>query len=137
MLVDALLKAGELLIDKVFPDKTAAGKAKLELLKLQNSGELAILTHESDVIKEQSANIREEIKSDSWLARNWRPILMLTFAGLVVARMFGYTAPNVTTQEYLELWSIIKLGIGGYIIGRSAEKVASKLDIKDMFKKGS
>ena len=48
---------------------------------------------------------------------------MLTFGGLIVARWFGWAAPNLSEAEYLKLWSIVELGIGGYVIGRSAEKV--------------
>jgi hypothetical protein len=31
----------------------------------------------------------------SWLQRNWRSLLMVTFAGLVVAHWFGFTAQNI------------------------------------------
>jgi hypothetical protein len=48
---------------------------------------------------------------------------MLTFAGLIVARWFGWAAPNLSEAEYLKLWSIVELGLGGYVIGRSAEKI--------------
>lgn len=49
--------------------------------------------------------------------------MMLTFGGLIVARWFGWAAPNLSEAEYLQLWDIVELGIGGYVIGRSAEKV--------------
>lgn len=52
---------------------------------------------------------------------------MLFFAGLVGARWFGYAAPNMSEAEIMELWGIIKLGIGGYTIGRSVEKVAPSI----------
>lgn len=48
---------------------------------------------------------------------------MLTFGALIVARWFGWAAPNLTEAEYIKLWDIVELGIGGYVIGRSAEKV--------------
>jgi hypothetical protein len=35
----------------------------------------------------------------------------------------GYSAPGLSEGEVLKLWSIVELGIGGYVIGRSAEKV--------------
>lgn len=48
---------------------------------------------------------------------------MLTFVALIVARWFGWAAPNLSEAEYLKLWSIVELGLGGYVIGRSVEKV--------------
>ena len=62
--------------------------------------------------------------SGNWLQRSWRPLMMLTFTGLIVARWLGWTAPNLAPSEYDHLWSIVQLGIGGYVIGRSVEKVA-------------
>ena len=48
---------------------------------------------------------------------------MLTFGGLIVARWMGYSAPNISEAEVLKLWDIVELGLGGYVIGRSAEKI--------------
>lgn len=63
----------------------------------------------------------------NWLQRSWRPLMMLFFAGLVGARWFGYSAPNMSEAEVLELWGIVKLGIGGYTVGRTVEKVTPAL----------
>jgi hypothetical protein len=52
---------------------------------------------------------------------------MLFFAGLIGARWFGYAAPGIGAEEYLKLWDIVELGLGGYVIGRSAEKVVPAL----------
>lgn len=59
----------------------------------------------------------------NWLQRSWRPLMMLFFAALVGARWFGFSAPNMSEAEVLELWGIVKLGLGGYTIGRTAEKI--------------
>ena len=117
-LVTAALGIGTALIDRIFPDPKAAAEAKLKLFELQQSGELALLTAQSSVIT-------AEVNSQSWLTRSWRPILMLTFGALIVARWLGWTAPNLTEAEYLKLWDIVQIGIGGYTIGRSVETVAT------------
>jgi hypothetical protein len=49
--------------------------------------------------------------------------MMVTFCGLIVARWFGWAAPSLSEAEYLKLWDIVELGLGGYVIGRSIEKV--------------
>ena len=116
----AALGIGTALIDRIFPDPAQAQAAKLKLFELQQSGELATLTAQSSIIT-------AEVNSQSWLTRSWRPILMLTFGALIVARWLGWTAPNLSEAEYLKLWDIVQIGIGGYTIGRSAETVASTI----------
>ena len=48
---------------------------------------------------------------------------MLVFVSLIVARWFGFAAPELAPEEYLKLWDIVELALGGYVIGRSAEKI--------------
>jgi hypothetical protein len=103
-------------LDKILPDPQAAADAKLKMLELAQKGELADLTARAEIVKTEAA-------SQSWLASSWRPITMLTFTGLIVARWFGWSAPNLSEAEYLKLWDIVELGLGGYVIGRSFEKV--------------
>lgn len=114
--VTAALNVGGQLIERLWPNPADADKAKLELMAMAQRGELAELAARADVVK-------AEASSEHWLAANWRPILMLTFGALIVARWFGWAAPNLSVEEYLKLWDIVELGIGGYVVGRSAEKV--------------
>ena len=115
MLLD-ILGIGAKLIDKIIPDKEAADKAKLELIRLEQEGKLTELKAQAQIINTEAA-------SEHWLAANWRPITMLIFVGLIVARWFGWAAPNLAEEEYIKLWSIVELGLGGYVIGRSVEKI--------------
>ena len=48
---------------------------------------------------------------------------MLTFVALIVARWLGWSAPNLAEAVALKLWDIVEIGLGGYVIGRSAEKI--------------
>ena len=114
--VTAALDIGGKLIDRLWPSPEDAAKAKLQLFELAQKGELVELGARSDIIKQEAA-------SDSWLASSWRPITMLVFTGLIVARWFGIAAPNLTEAEYLKLWDIVQIGLGGYVMGRSVEKV--------------
>lgn len=119
MLLD-ILGIGAKLIDKIIPDKEAADKAKLELLKLDQEGQLTELKSQAQIINTEAA-------SEHWLAANWRPLTMLVFVALIVARWFGWAAPNLAEEEYIKLWSIVELGLGGYVIGRSAEKIIPRI----------
>ena len=114
--VTAALDVGGKLIDRLWPDPTQKAQAQVALLELAQKGELATFTARADIVKTEAA-------SSHWLAANWRPILMLTFGALIVARWFGWAAPNLAEAEYLKLWSIVELGLGGYVIGRSVEKI--------------
>lgn len=125
--IAAILGIGSQLIDRLWPDEEKKAQAKLALMEMAQKGELQELAARAEIVK-------AEASSEHWLAANWRPILMLTFGALIVARWFGYAAPELSEAEYLKLWSIVELGIGGYVIGRSAEKVIPGL--ADALKKG-
>lgn len=112
------------LLDRVLPDPKIAADAKLEVLKLSAGAESAQLDAQVKEALAAAGIIQQEAASTHWLAANWRPILMLTFAALIVARFLGYTAQGISEAEYAELWGIIKVGIGGYTIGRTVEKIA-------------
>ena len=111
------------LLGRVLPDPAAAQAAKLKLIELADQGALAELDGQ---VKEQLAAagvVQSEAQSKFWLAACWRPITSLVFVALITARMFGLTAPNVSPAEYLELWALMKLCLGGYIASRGIEKV--------------
>lgn len=103
----------------IFPDPAEQTKREALLQKFQ-----AELIGEAQALEKAAAGIvQAEAQSSHWLAANWRPITMLIFVALIVARWFGWAAPNLSEAEYLKLWDIVEIGLGGYVIGRSAEKV--------------
>jgi hypothetical protein len=116
----ALVPAFQSVVASIFPNP----EDKLKAQELQNQLQLAVIAQAGALEQAAAENVKAEISSGSWLGKNWRPILMLTFAGLIVSRWFGYSAPNMSEAEVLELWGIVKLGITGYVGGRTVEKVA-------------
>lgn len=124
LLIGPLLEVAGKVFDRVFPDKTEADRAKLELLKMSSEHDFKQWAASADIVKTEAA-------SSNWLAASWRPVTMLTFVGLIVARWFGWAAPELEPEEYLKLWDIVQLGLGGYVIGRSVEKIAPAM--KDTF----
>lgn len=117
--VTAVLDIGKTIIDKVWPDAGESERQKIQMA-------LTMFAAQADIVKTEAA-------SSNWLAASWRPITMLTFTALIVARWFGWAAPNLSEAEYLKLWDIVQLGLGGYVVGRSVEKIAPS--IADAFKK--
>lgn len=112
-----LIKAG---IDKIWPDATEVEKAKIQQLT-------AVLDQANEVFKGQVSIILAEAQGGGFLQRNWRPITMLVFLGLVVGHFFGLEGPNFTGADSEHLFFLVELGLGGYVIGRSVEKVAPSI----------
>lgn len=118
------------IIDKAVEDKDLANKLKQELqLTVMNNDYSA---YEKEIQAKAEALV-SEIKGQSWLQRNWRPILMLTFTYIIahnyiiapILRMFFFGTNMPVLDIPPDMWDLLKLGIGGYIVGRSAEKIVS------------
>ena len=104
------------IIDKVVPDRAEAERLKaqvtLEAMKADNAelnGAVSI--------------ILAEAQGESWIQRSWRPMLMLWFAGLVGAHWLGFTPENLSQDTINNLLTIVQVGVGGYVLGRSGEKI--------------
>lgn len=76
---------GSKIIDKIFPDKDAADKAKIRLLELQQAGEFKEMELAAQNAVEQIKVNAEEAKSSSVLVSGWRPA-----AGWVCVGGLGY-----------------------------------------------
>jgi hypothetical protein len=119
LLLPILSTIGGQVAKNLFPDPADETKR----LEVQNQVQLAVMQQAGAIEQAAASIVKAEAESDHWLAANWRPILMLTFGGLIVARWFGFAAPELSEAEYLKLWDIVQLGLGGYVIGRSVEKI--------------
>lgn len=103
-------------IDKAVADKDEAARIKARLQEM-------VLTGQMKEIEAAAAIIVAEARSESWIARSWRPLLMLLF-GVIIANnylvvpLFGTPAADIPP----DMWDLLKLGVGGYVLGRSVEK---------------
>lgn len=120
-MIATLLSLVPSILDKVIPDPVERDKAKLEFMKQQQSGLLTELQGQIDIIQ-------EEAKSEHWLTANWRPLTMLTFVVIIANNyilypylsLFWPEAPQLSIPP--DMWDLLKIGLGGYVVGRSAEK---------------
>lgn len=118
------------LIDRLLPDKAKQDEAKLELAKVANEAMTIQLKAQSDIIASQATVVVAESNSSSWMAANWRPALMWMFMLLLFAQFFInpilqlFNLSPVFPPIPEHGWTLLDLGMGGYIIGRSAEKIA-------------
>lgn len=80
------------------------------------------------LVEAQMSVIKSEYEHGSWLSRSWRPLTMLAFVTIVLyAKFLGPMFDLRVVPLDPELWTLIKVGLGGYIGLRSAEKVTNTL----------
>ena len=113
-------------------DKIDKSDEKLELqLKYKElliSIEGAYLDYEGKLLESKSKVVESESKGESWLQRIWRPMLMcicmfIVFNNYVLVPYFDL--PVTTLDDHI--WTLMDLGIGGYVAGRSLEKISENL----------
>jgi hypothetical protein len=121
--VGQIFKPAADLIDNLHTSEEEKLKQKAVLLNLQTQFLTEALEQEKAALEARSSIIEAEAKGDGMLQRNWRPATMLIFVGLTVAYWFGYTPEGLSEERLQDVFELIKLGLGGYVIGRSAEKI--------------
>lgn len=130
--ISAALDIGGKLIDRLWPDPTQAAAAKLELLKLQQSGDLAQITGQMDINKAEAQNA-------SVFVSGWRPFIgwvcglalayQYLFRPLALAIAAGTGHPIVEMPGLdSSLWELMfgMLGLGGLRTMEKLNGVASK-----------
>lgn len=103
-------------LDNLFTSKEEKLAAKTAIQKMLLDKQLELQKMQTDVIITEAKG--------NWLQRSWRPILMLAFGFIVIyvkfiAPLFGLPIPELEN----EFWDLLQLGIGGYVIGRTGEKM--------------
>lgn len=85
---------------------------------------LAAIARQEEALHQNRAAIVTTEAQGNWLQRSWRPIIMLVFAAIVLAGTFLDLPILADTSRF---WDLLEIGIGGYVIGRSAEKITGRL----------
>ena len=136
--VTALLNIGGAVIDRLWPDPIKANEAKLELYRLEKSGELEELKATTSLALAQASINAEEAKSSSLFVSGWRPAVGWTCAlGLVYTFMgqpilaWGSLAFHIPVPPLLDMGTLITLlggmlGIGGMRTVEKLQGVARK-----------
>ena len=120
-------------IKRVLPaDKNKAQEIEREI-------NMALINNSKQIEQAAASVILAEAKSEHFITATWRPILMLTITAIVAWNfLFGALvelAIKIATGDQMpltiplpdELWNLLMIGVGGYVVGRSAEKVADKV----------
>ena len=119
----------EVFTGKASPETIA--KARLQL------NELEIQAAETQLKQKQMQTdiIVAEAKSDSWLAKSWRPLTMLLFAVIIFNDAIIVPYLDMFMKESIKelfivndkVWIAINVGLGGYVVGRTTEKIIDKV----------
>jgi hypothetical protein len=122
--IAAIMSIGEKVLDRVLPDPAAKAQALAELTKIQNEGKLAELNADNIENQELTKRLEADMKSDSWLSKNIRPMtLLIILAGYFVFAMmsaFGLDA-NEAYVSLLGQWGMLIMSF--YFGGRTLEKI--------------
>ena len=136
-MIGALLPViGPLLGDVV---KRVLPEDKDKRAEIEREINMALISNSAQIEQAAASVILAEAKSEHWITASWRPILMLTITAIVAWNFL--LAPLVELAVRLsagdqipltiplpdELWNLLMIGVGGYVVGRSAEKVADKV----------
>lgn len=108
-------------LDKIIPDVNKRDEAKQQLALLASS-------QEAKEIEGRFGVLVAEAKSEHWIVAAWRPITMLSFTTIIVNNYILapyielFFSVNVVLELPPYLWDLLKIGLGGYVVGRSSEK---------------
>lgn len=128
-LIGQIFKPAADLIDSIHTSEEERLEKKALLLQLQADFMAKGMDYAKAELEQRAAIVMPEAKGESWLQRNWRPITMLVFLGLTVFDAFGVLPFRLAA----EAWTLLQVGMGGYVVGRTVEKVAP--DVVKAFRK--
>ena len=115
-------------IEKAVPDKDLQAKLKADL-------QTQLLQSHTEELQAASRVIEAEAKA-GWFSASWRPLLMYVLIFILVwnyilgpvIKFFFHAA--ITIELPGDVWTLLQIGLGGYVVGRSAESVARTMASK-------
>jgi hypothetical protein len=112
-------------VDKAIPDKDLAEKLKAQL-------NTQLLLSSTEELKAAASIVEAEAKSN-WFVASWRPLLMYVLIFILVWNyILGpviriFTGTIITFELPGDVWTLLNIGLGGYVVGRSGESIARTL----------
>jgi len=114
------------IVERVIPDPAERARIEAELRRAASDAEARMAEAQASIVTAEAQG--------SALQRNWRPAFMVVCMALLVwhavavpvlAAMLGVPLDQVVGLKAIPdgLWTLLVIGMGGYIGGRSLEKV--------------
>jgi uncharacterized membrane protein (DUF106 family) len=130
--IDDIIGVGMKLVDKLIPDPEQKAKAQLELAKLAQDGKLADIQADINEAQELTKRAQADMASDSWLAKNIRPMTLIAIITGYFIFAFMSAFDMDTNERYVELlgqWGMLIMSF--YFGGRTLEKIVDMKTKKD------
>ena len=128
-----LVEIGSKLLDKLIPDPAAKAQAQLELLRLQQNGELAELAAQTQLAQGQIDTNKIEAAAGGVFKGGWRPaigwvcaaglayqLILRPVLGWAAQNLWGWSVPPPLEMDTLMTLLFGMLGLGAF---RTAEKI--------------
>ena len=119
-------------VDKAVADKDLAAKLKADLQTQMLQSHTQELTAAAKIIEAEA--------KAGWFASSWRPLLMYVLIFILIWNyvlgpviLFFFKA-SITITLPGDVWTLLQIGLGGYVVGRSAESVARTMANKPQSK---
>ena len=115
------------IVNRVLPaDANKAGEIEREI-------RLSLLENEEKLENMRGQIVLAEANSGSWLTSTWRPLLMMVIVSIIALNYLIFPLISLTLGVPLEidlpseLWTLLNIGVGGYVVGRSGEKITETI----------
>jgi hypothetical protein len=119
-------------IEKSIPDKDLQAKIKADM-------QTQLMQSHTQELQAAAKIIEAEAKA-GWFASSWRPLLMYVLIFILVWNyILGpvvkiFTGAVISFELPGDVWGLLQIGLGGYVVGRSAESVARTMANKPQTK---
>jgi len=113
------------LVKRLVPDSDKANEIEKEV-------KLALLEHTDSLEAMRGKIVLSEAQSGNWLTSAWRPMLMMVVVLIIACNYLLFPIVRIFYPEMItlelpqELWQLLTIGVGGYVVGRSGEKMVDK-----------
>jgi|TARA_R110000744_G_scaffold85150_7_gene166493 hypothetical protein len=99
--------------------------------EIERETKLALLEHSDSIERVRGEIILAEARSSGWLTSSWRPLLMLVVIAIIAVNYLVFPLVAIWYPQIManllalpdQLWNLLTLGVGGYVVGRSGEKM--------------
>jgi len=122
-LIGTIFKPAAQLIDELHTSDEERLAHKERLLEVQAVAMQTVFDYEKANLESRAEIVNSEAQSDHWIVAAWRPLVMLSLTALVIVDSFGWLANPLSA----EAWLLLQIGLGGYGVGRSCEKIAKTI----------
>ena len=128
-IIGSILGPAKEIIDEIITSDEERLQAQTKLLQVESALTAKLIEYDTALTQARRDVLVAEASGDSWLQRSWRPLTMLSFVSVVLsnyvivpyAAAFGKVVPTLVIPG--GMWALLTTGLGGYVVGRSVEKV--------------